>query len=214
MNVYFISGLGADSRIFKNLKLPSNCKPVYLDWIKPKPNEPLANYAIRLSESIDASQPFSLIGLSLGGMIAVEIAKVHHPQNVILISSIPCIQCLPKYYRFGGFMRLHKIIPVYFFKKASFIKRFFTSETSNDKRLVREMIRNCDASFISWGMCAILNWNNKEVPQNLVHIHGSGDFILPKRFAKPTHVIHKGGHLMILNRAEEINCILRQVLMN
>jgi hypothetical protein len=48
------------------------------------------------------------------------------------------------------------------------------------------------------------------VPEKLVHIHGTRDGILPVRFTKPTHTI-AGGHLMVLNRAHEINKILNDV---
>ncbi len=212
MNVYFISGLGADSRIFKNVQLPPHCRPVYLDWIKPNPEESLTHYACRLSEGINTTQPFALIGLSLGGMLAVEMAKLHRPKHIILISSIACSNCLPKYYRFGGFIGLHKIVPIQLFKQVSYLKRFFTGETNADKRLIKSMIRNCDASFIRWGMNAVLGWKNKEVPQNLVHIHGSADFMLPQIFAKPTHLIASGGHLMVLTHAAQINAVLKEVL--
>ena len=78
--------------------------------------------------------------------------------------------------------------------------------------MLKAMIRRTDVGFIRWALEAILNWKNEEASQNLVHIHGTHDEILPKRFTKPTHMIHKGGHLMILNRAAEINRILAEVL--
>ncbi len=212
MNVYFISGLGADGRIFRNIQLSPACKPFYLEWIKPQPSESLSSYAARLAQPIDVSKPFVLIGLSLGGMIGVEIAKIHPPQKLVLISSIPCRQCLPAYYKVGGRLRLHNIIPVSFFQKASFIKRFFSAESGPDKQLVRQMIKQSDAPFIKWGMAAILGWKNEELPKGLLHIHGNQDFILPVAFTKPTHIIKGGGHLMILTHAKEINAILHQAL--
>ncbi|HVG11799.1 MAG TPA: hypothetical protein VM843_02295, partial [Flavisolibacter sp.] len=86
VNVYFISGLGADCRIFKNLQLPPSYHAVHVEWIKPLVKESLAEYALRLSAAIDTTQPFGLIGLSLGGMIAVEISKNKRAEWVVLIS--------------------------------------------------------------------------------------------------------------------------------
>jgi len=40
MQVYFLSGLGADKRIFELLNL-SFCEPVFIDWIPPQQNETL-----------------------------------------------------------------------------------------------------------------------------------------------------------------------------
>ena len=54
--VYFISGLGADKRIFSFLDL-SFCEPVFIDWITPLKNESLESYALRLRKQIpDISQ--------------------------------------------------------------------------------------------------------------------------------------------------------------
>ena len=212
MKVYFISGLGADSRVFKHIHLPPGFHPVYLEWIKPLNRESLASYALRLSAGINPAEPFALVGLSLGGMIATEMAKLYVPEQVIIISSVPSVLSLPRYYLIGGRLNLHKIIPVSFFKKASFIKRFFTAETSGDKKLIREMIQHCDTEFIRWGMQAIVTWKNTDIPKRLIHIHGSQDFILPKRFAKATHVISRGGHLMVMTHAAEINAILEKTL--
>jgi pimeloyl-ACP methyl ester carboxylesterase len=212
VKVYFISGLGADRSIFKHIQLPSHCKPVFLDWISPVKNESLADYALRLSKKIDPAEKFSLIGLSMGGMIAVEIARHFNPLHVVLISSVPSSQHLPKYYHYLGILKLHKFLPISLFQKGALLKRLFTTETAEDKRMLKVMIRKTDVHFIRWGLEAILTWKNEKVPQNIIHIHGTHDEILPKRFTKPTHTINKGGHLMVMNRAGEINRILVEVL--
>jgi len=214
VKVYFISGLAATGNIFRNIKLPQYCEAVYLDWIPPEKNESLPQYALRLSQKIDTSKPFSLMGLSFGGMLAVEIAKVLNPSCLILISSIPSFQHLPYYYKWAGKLRLHKIIPVSFIRSASVLKRFFTTETKEEKKMLKAMITNSDAHFIRWAINAILTWKNTEIPKNVLHIHGTKDGILPMRFTKPTHNIKKGGHLLVLSRAEEINKILAKVLAN
>lgn len=87
MNTYFISGLGANKRIFSKLKLNENINMIHIDWISPNKNESLASYAERLSKVIDLSQPFALVGVSFGGMIAVEMAKLLNPATTIIISS-------------------------------------------------------------------------------------------------------------------------------
>ena len=213
MKVYFISGLGADSRVFHHIQLPQGFEPVYLDWIKPKQHESLHDYATRLAEPIDASEKFILAGLSMGGMMAVEIAKRYQPVMTILLSSVPCSENLPFYYKVAGRLRLHKILPVSLLKSASFIKRFFTAEKNEDKMLVRQLIHDTDPAFIRWALNAILRWDCKDFNGQYIHIHGSTDMILPIRFAKPTHVIANAGHLMVLTKAMEINGILEEVLL-
>lgn len=208
MKVYFFSGLGADRSVFRHIHLPAGFEPVFIDWIPPLENESLSSYSLRLSKKIDFTESFSLIGVSMGGMIAAEIANCAKPEHLVLISSIPVSNHLPPYYRFLARIKLHRILPISFFLKGAVVKRFFTSESKEDKRLIRNMISKADVSFIRWGMEAIVNWQMENIPVNIIHIHGSRDEILPRRFTRPTFVIPGAGHLMVLNRSSEINKIL------
>jgi pimeloyl-ACP methyl ester carboxylesterase len=72
MNIYLISGLGADKRVFSKLGFSTNHVIKHIEWIKPNSNEDLSSYARRLARQIDESKPFFLVGVSFGGMIAVE----------------------------------------------------------------------------------------------------------------------------------------------
>ena len=75
MKAYFISGIGADYRLFTHIRLPEGFETCYVHWIPPEKDETLPVYARRLAEQIDTSEPFVLIGFSLGGIMAVEIAS-------------------------------------------------------------------------------------------------------------------------------------------
>ena len=214
MKVYFVSGLAADSRVFKNIQLPAHCEPVFLEWIEPLKNESLKDYALRMANAIDKDKPFAVIGLSMGGMIITEIARQYRPAFTILISSVPGAKQLPFYFKAAGKLKLHKMVPVSFVKSAATFKRVFTTETSEDKTILRNIIRDSDPKFIHWAMDAILNWSGEQLASPYAHIHGSKDEVLPMRFTKPTHIIPQGGHLMVMNRAREINLILKEVLVD
>src|SRR5690606_31739054 len=101
MKVYFISGLAADRRIFKNIRLPAGCEIRHLDWIPPLEAESLEAYAIRLGERIDRSRPFALLGMSMGGMVAAILARHFTPVLTVIISSAPAPRFLPPYFRWG-----------------------------------------------------------------------------------------------------------------
>jgi pimeloyl-ACP methyl ester carboxylesterase len=212
MKVYFISGLAADRRIFKNIRLPEGFDPVYLDWIPPQKTESLRAYALRLARGIDRSQEFVLIGLSMGGMVAVEIANHLHAALTIIISSIPVSKNLPRYFRFAAKLYLHHLVTIRLMKVAAIAKRVFTTETKEDKEMLKAIIRESDPEFIKWALHAILQWHNETIPENLIHIHGKKDEILLFKYTRPTHVISKAGHMMVMNRATEINQILSDVL--
>ena len=71
---------------------------------------------------------------------------------------------------------------------------------------------DADDKFIKWALNAVLTWDNKTTPQNILHIHGTKDEVLPKRFTKPTHLVPGAGHLMVMTRAKKINEILKDLL--
>ena len=212
MKVYLIPGLAADERVFRHICLPPSFEAVHLKWIPPTTSESLGDYALRLSSQINTSEPFALIGLSFGGMIAMEIAARFPVRQIILISSIPSPDQLPRYYKWAGQIGLHKALPITLIKKAALVKRYFTRESSEDRNMLRHMIRQSDAQFIRWAIKAVLHWKHSPVPQQILHIHGTSDEILPLRYTHPTHLLRGGGHLMVMNRAKEINAILLEVL--
>jgi pimeloyl-ACP methyl ester carboxylesterase len=212
MKVYFISGLGADKRVFKNILLPEGYEAVYLDWINPMTYESLAEYSRRLALSIDDSESFALIGLSMGGMMASEICKVRHPVITIIISGIPVSSHFPFFLRWAGRLGIHRLIPARILKSASLVKSLFARESEANRRIIQQMVSEMDKNFIDWAISAIARWKNEIFPSSYIHIHGTRDKLLPMRYTKPTDLIDKAGHLMILNRAREINQILEKTL--
>lgn len=212
MKVYFISGLAADRRVFKYIELPPGYEPVYIDWIPPQKNEPLADYSLRLAAAVDTSESFVLVGMSMGGMIAAEMAGVFPPHKLILLSSVPVPSQLPFYFHWARKTGLYRLVPIRLLKSMALLKRLFTTETADDKETLRQIIRESDSSFIRWAVTAILHWESNNKPTDYIHIHGSRDEVLPARFVRPTHIIEKAGHLMVLNHAAEVNTILRETL--
>ncbi len=93
MKIYCISGLGADKRAYQLLQL--NHEMVHLEWITPKKNEPLIEYCFRLGTAINTNEPFGIMGLSFGGLVAIELSKIFNPSFTILLSSIETCQELP-----------------------------------------------------------------------------------------------------------------------
>src|SRR6478735_6112289 len=81
--VYFISGLAADERLFHNLQLPENIKIKYLPWLEPEKAESMNSYCRRLAAPIDTNSGFVLVGLSFGGMAAIEMNKFLRPRKTV-----------------------------------------------------------------------------------------------------------------------------------
>jgi pimeloyl-ACP methyl ester carboxylesterase len=212
MNVYFISGIGADYRFFTHVRLPQGYEARYIHWIPPVRNEPLASYAFRLTTQIDTTEPFVLIGLSLGGIMAVEIAKRIPAVCTILISSVPLSAHMPPLYRLAGALKLGRLIPATPLKLAAIIKHNLTMPGVQNRRLIRQVIRDGENRFIRWALSAVLDWRNDILPQPLFHLHGTRDEVFPFRRTHPTHIIPGNGHMFLINHPETVNQILREIL--
>ena len=212
MKAYFISGLGADKKAFQRIKLPEGYEPVHLDWIAPEKDESLSNYARRFSSLIKNDDAFILIGLSFGGMLACEISKLRKPMKTIIISSLACSNELPWYFKSAGRIGLHKAVPVKLLKMGTIFKNMMGAASKEDKAIIINYAKFADPNLVRWSLHAIVNWDQPERLPGIIHLHGSNDHMLPLRYTHPDYIIKNGGHLMIFNKADEVNRILNEVL--
>jgi pimeloyl-ACP methyl ester carboxylesterase len=209
--IYLLSGLGADKRVLQDLDF-SGCKTTFVKWLQPIENETIEDYSKRLIEQIKTKNPI-IMGLSFGGMIAVEIGKLIETEKIILIASTKTKFEIPFYYRFVGKLGLHKLLPTALLKKPNiFSNWFFGTESRKDKTLLANILRDTDSIFLKWAIDKIVHWKNVEIPQNLQHIHGTADRILPYRFVSADVKINSGGHFMTTNKAEELSREIRKLI--
>lgn len=211
INVYCISGLGADERIFEKLNI-QNVNLVNLSWPQYNKNDTLGSYAIKVSELIKENNPI-LLGVSFGGMLAVEIAKQRTIKRAIIISSAKTQKELPYFPFILKSIIVSGLIPSFIYKWPNWILyKLFGVETRTEKQLLRSIVLDSNAKFVKWASTEILKWQNDIVPENATHIHGRKDRII---FPGNVHVdywIEDGGHMMIFNRAEQISRIIEKEL--
>ncbi len=213
MTIYFISGQGADQQLFENLVLPTNFSMKYVHWIEPHYKETLAGYVQRLSQQIDATENFVLIGVSLGGIMAVELNKILQPKLTIIISSLATGRERPPHFRFLYFTKLLNILPGSIYKWYNpFVNWYFGAKTKREKELLRYWMKSASKNYMKWSTNEVLTWNSDSRPTNLFHIHGTADKIFLHRFTSANIKIQKGTHLMVHNRASEISHIIMEKL--
>lgn len=210
-HIYLFSGLCADERAFQKLEL-EDYQVIHIQWIRPEKDESIELYAKRLLDQILTSNPV-LIGLSFGGLMAVEISKHITTEKIILISSAKTRKEIPLPYRIMGKIRIQNILPLQLLIHPNFVTNFiFGAHTKEDKKLLGPMIEHTDLHFLKWAMVNVANWKNGFNPGNITHIHGTADRVLPYRNVKCDYTIQDGGHMMVLNRAHEVNEILHEVI--
>ncbi|MEO8960472.1 MAG: alpha/beta hydrolase [Ginsengibacter sp.] len=210
-HIYCISGFAADERVFAHLNFGENSIH-FIPWKIPQYEESIESYAHRMCEDILHPNPV-LLGLSFGGMMSIEIAKEIPVAKIILISSVSTLRELPLYMKIAGKLRLNHLVPL---RPYSFLEPWenytLGAHTPEEKQLVREYRQHLNLQYSDWAIEQVLNWKNKWFPKNVVHIHGTKDHIFPIKNIKADFVIKGGGHLMLMNKAGEINEILKKVL--
>lgn len=208
MKAYAISGLGADERVFKFLKL--NTEIEVLLWIKPKKNESIQDYAFRLSSKINTDEKFCLIGVSFGGLIAIEISKILNPELTILISSAKTSYELPFIYKTFGKTKISKFLPKVFFDPPKFLaSKLFGAK---NKKLLFEILNDTDLEFAKWAVNALIIWKNNDKVKNCYKIHGTKDALIPFIEGQNTFPIPNGKHFMIVDKADEVSSIINKIL--
>jgi len=209
--IYCISGLGADERVFDNLEL-AGYQLRYVPWLKPDKNETIEAYASRMSAHIQHDAPI-VIGVSFGGMMAIEISRFMKLQKLIIVSSIRSTKEMPSWMRMAGKIRLNKVIPIkpYTFTERIDNRRLGVSN-EQEKLMVRAYRKKVDPVYLDWAVDKILNWKNDFEPDNLVHIHGDKDRIFPIKKLNPNHVIKAGTHMIIYNRAKDVAACIEKEL--
>ncbi len=209
--VYFISGLGADSRSFGFLDL-SFCNAKFVQWIKPHLHDTLGSYAERLFEQIN-DEAATIVGLSFGGMLATEIAKKHPHTKVIIIASSKTRAEIPSYLRFWRHVPVYKLhsdkLKSY---SGKIVLSILGAKGAEQKKVQQEILKDSDPAFVRWAVHAIVNWNNTIVPKNVIHIHGTADKLLRYKYVKADYAIKNGEHVMIMDHAKEVSELLKQII--
>lgn len=210
--VFVISGLGADSRAYNKIDLGA-CEVIKVDWTEPDRTDTLKTYAQKLILQYNITPLSVVIGNSLGGMLAMEIAKILPLKKTILISSIKTIDEAPRYFSFFRALPVYKLIPGKLVTSLGFTIRFvFGRMNEADEWLFNDMLKRSSPRFVKWAMGATVNWDNKIIPQNVYTIIGNRDHVFDYRRINDAIIVDGGTHIMIFNRADEINKILKDIL--
>jgi esterase/lipase len=210
-DLYIFSGLGADERVFKLMDF-NGFNPVFMKWENPISGETMESYAKRISTNITTPKP-NILGLSFGGLMAIEVAKQMETDKIVLIASAKTRSEIPFYYRTIGLLGLHKLLPTSVQKQSNFITNWlFGAKSDSDKKLLKQILKDTDPIFLRWAVDKVVSWKNEIVLHNIFHIHGTSDKILPLKFVDCDIEIKNGGHLMTMDKAAEISKIIKQHL--
>ncbi len=210
MKVYLLPGIGCDHRLFDRIDL-SGMDVVKLRWPEFPPGCSLTSIARDLSARVKADEPHILVGVSMGGMVAQELAAITRPMKVVLISSWTGPDEWSLLARAGSAFQLYRSITHFTMWATWPVKRILGQRDRATDRLLWEMACKETARKIRIGTGAILRWRGSPWKGPVVRIHGDNDSVVPMRFPVD-HVVRGGAHIMVLTREEEVSRALRAAL--
>lgn len=213
--VYFMPGLAASPKIFENIKLPEDTfEMFFLEWLMPiADNEPITDYAKRIVQNIKHDNPV-LIGVSFGGVIVQEMAKVIKARKVIIISSVKCNGEFPRRMRFAKMTRAYRIFPTGLMQRVDWLAKLAVGNNMITRRLnlYEKYLSVRDKKYLDWAFKTIITWDCTKPAEGVVHIHGDADEVFPPKYLKDFIPVKGGTHIMIINKAKWLNANLPRII--
>lgn len=213
-NIYFIPGMAANCGIFEHIKLnDSKFKMHFVEWLEPSKNEPLQEYCKRLSEQIVSENPI-LVGVSFGGIIAQEIAKIIPTEKVIIISSVKDPSEFPVRINWAKKWKLYRFFPTSYFNLFEHLTKKLVSSKKIQQRIdmYQKYLSVRSVNYLDWAFKNVILWENKNPISNVYHLHGTKDHIFPHKHIKNAQLLENGTHVMVLVNARWINKKLEEIL--
>ena len=210
MKLYLLPGVGCDGRLFERLDL-SGLDVVRLDWPRFEADDTLSRIAMRMQDAVRADEPHVIAGVSMGGMVAQELAVLTRPRKVVLISSWTGPHEWNLLTRVNARVGLHAIIRDWSVRAAWPLKRLIDRREEAIDRLLWTMAREQGAVQLRRGTAAIMRWKGSAWDGPLVRIHGDKDIVTPLRFPVD-HLVRGGQHVMVLTRPQEVALLLRAAI--
>lgn len=208
MDLHLIPGLGADHRLFERCDLAPHTVHAH-DWPELPAGSTMAGIARTMAERVDASRPHALIGVSLGGMVAQEMAALTQPRKVILISSWKGPQEMPLAIRALRGTHAERMLTPAFFKGFLPVARWQLGvESPDEQELFAHFLAVTPLARMRVQVGAVLAWEGAKVP-GLVHLHGDHDRLMPLGPIADPIVVEGGTHMMVFSKAKEVSALVR-----
>lgn len=210
--VVCLGGIGADSRIFSYLNSPL-LDFRFVEWIHPNRGESLPNYVKRLADQMTFTDAPILLGVSFGGIVALELSRFLKPATTILVSSVRKPAEIPWYFRLARRTGVQNTSALRYLLRSEFIASYLFGVTNaNHRRLLHDMITDTSDEFKNWAVKQFLQWQGCCPVGRVFHIHGTSDRILPARFVAADVLIDGGSHFMIVTQGDQVSAAIADLL--
>ncbi|MFK8164368.1 MAG: alpha/beta hydrolase [Lewinella sp.] len=217
MKIYLIPGLGYDHRIFEKLSL-RDVEVEYLNWIEPRKQEAIGEYAFRLFANVPEGEDIVLIGHSLGGIVAQEIAAKRKIKKIILLSSVKSRAEIPTFFKAIKPLGLYRLLTSTISQKT--VKYWGPQHgfsSTEGQELFKSMVGRHSNTYLQWALKALSGWTCPELPSTtwVFQIHGTDDQTFPFGLIEDADVvIEDGTHVMVYTEPKKVEKALLGLIGN
>ncbi len=208
-------GMAASPTIFERIQLPEDLFEMHLlEWEIPNVGESLTAYAQRIAEKVLHDNPI-LIGVSFGGVLVQEMKQFLNPRKVIIISSVKSNVEFPRRFKVAKSTKAYKLIPTKLFENIEMLVKFSFGSSIVKQRLAlyEKFLAVRDKRYLDWAIEQIINWDRKEIDEEIIHIHGDADEVFPPKYIKNFIPVKGGTHIMILSKYRWMNENLPKIML-
>jgi pimeloyl-ACP methyl ester carboxylesterase len=210
MDIHLIPGLGTDHRIFQRL-LVHHPSRIAHDWPRMANGSTLRHFAQALAERIDTSRPHVLLGMSMGGMVAQELAAITQPRHVVIVSSWKGPHEMPPAIRLMRRTHPERVLTKVMLARIATMVRWQMGVTTHEEVvLLDSFMHGIALEQLKVQIAAVLGWPGPVSPvKDILHIHGDQDRLMPLDLVRDAVVVPGGSHFMVWTQAAEVEAIIR-----
>ncbi|TVZ51750.1 alpha/beta fold hydrolase [Dokdonia sp. Hel_I_53] len=214
-HLYLMPGMAANPKIFDQIHLPEEKYTLhYLEWILPKVNESIEDYALRMSKAIEHKNVV-LLGVSFGGIIVQEMARHLNVKKIIIVSSVKSKLELPRRMKLSRKLKLYKLLPMRLVEDIEALAKYaFGESLKNRLALYKKYLSMNDRRYMKWAVREMVCWNQIIPKDDIIHIHGDHDKVFPIKYLNNPIIITGGTHIMIITKAKWFNKNLPKLIEN
>lgn len=187
--VYVLPGMGADARMYPG-SWRGLARAEFLEWPRYAGENSIRDIAERVAREAGVADGDVVIGSSLGGIVACEIAKLRRLSALVLIGSATRKEEVSALLRV--FSPLIGLAPLEFTQRAA----------GKMPGELMQMFEASQAEFIRAMCAAIFEWDG--LSENVIkplRIHGRSDRVIP--LPAKTDLVLDGGHLIAMTHVEK-----------
>ena len=217
IRTFLLPGIAADAELLEPQARALGPELVVPPWIDPAAkSETLAAYAGRFAETLGlpaGGEPYAVGGVSFGGMLALELARVLEPAPalVVLVSSARSGEAIPRPLWYAE--KLAAILDPWWMRELSRgVAQPFTwgdGGAAASAERFRAMVGRLNPDFFQWSVDACVSWEGPgamtECFPPIAQIHGGDDGVVRCFPEQCDRVIEGAGHLMNITHADGVN---------